>query len=125
MGELLFQDSEGNPFYMFQSSEGKIIADTGNSTLFLHGVENAGVDHLFVTTAETEDNYQGIYLFRLAMNAYNPELFDQLASELQDADFDTMICDVPSEQDQEVFNRYIEPAFDYDERELEGLLDES
>lgn len=105
---LVNQTPEGEPFVGFNTQLGEIYATRGNSTLFLHGFENAGADHLFVATGEDEDNYQGIFLWRVMMNEINPEFFEQLASELQENDWDTLICDEVAEGDQACFDRWVE-----------------
>ena len=108
MGELLNFSPNGEPFLRFNSQLGQINATRGNSTLFLHDFENAGADHLFVTTSEDEDNYQGAFLWRVLMNHSDPEFFDRLSSELQENDWDTLICDQVAEGDQRVFDKFVE-----------------
>jgi len=108
VSELVQFTPEGEPFVGFSTQLGEIYATKGNSTLFLHDFENAGADHLFVATGEDEDNYKGVFLWRVMMNSINPEFFEQLSSELQDQEWDTLICDQVSEQDQATFDRWIE-----------------
>lgn len=108
MSELVQFTPEGEPFVGFSTQLGEIYATKGNSTLFLHGFEDAGADHLFVATGEDEDNYKGVFLWRVMMNSINPEFFEQLASELQDNDWDTLICDQVSENDQATFNKFVD-----------------
>lgn len=108
MSELINEGPDGEPYMAFNTQMGQIYATRGNSTLFLHGFEDAGADHLFVQTDEDEDNYRGIFLWRVVMNSMDPELFTQMASELQDYEWDTLICDQVSEQDQENFDRFID-----------------
>lgn len=108
MGELINHTPEGEPFVGFSTQLGDIYATRGNSTLFLHGFEDAGADHLFIATGEDEDNYQGVFMWRALMNEINPEYFEQLASELQDHEWDTLICDQVSEGDQAVFDRFVD-----------------
>ena len=110
MGELLQDDGFGNHYFAFRSQVGDIVAHTGNSTLFLHDYENAGADHLFIQTGETEDNFTGVFLWRVICNDMenNPNFFNELVVEMQEAEWDTLITDTPSEGDQANFDRYVD-----------------
>lgn len=111
MSEFISHYPNGEPFVHFNTQMGQIQANRGNSTLFLHNFENAGADHLFIQLEETEDNYQGIFMWRVVMNGMNEDLFPQLASDLQENEWDVLICDKPSEEDQAVFDRFMDSQF--------------
>lgn len=109
MGEIIQFSPDGEPFYGFTTQLGDMHATRFNSTLFLHDFEHAGVDHLFIALSEDEDNFHGVFLWRAMMNKIiDPEFFPQLASELQGQEWDTLICDTPSEPDQANFDRWVD-----------------
>lgn len=126
MSEIIQFSPDGEPYVGFSTQLGDIYATRGNSTLFLHDFENAGVDHLFIATGEDEENYQGVFMWRVMMNSINPEYFEQLSSELQGQEWDTLICDTPSEQDQATFDKYVDSkSIKVTNKKIKRWLDET
>lgn len=105
MSEYVFHDEFG-PFFSFQSNMGIVVGRLATAGLFTFEQEHAGVDHLFVQLSEDGDSMTGPYLFRVAFDK-DPPMFQAIVDEVRDAGFTEVHADVPSEQDQAVFDHFI------------------
>lgn len=109
MSEYVRHDEEG-PYFCFQAEIGPVVGRLATAGMFTHNFENRGVDHIFVQLGETEDSMTGPYLFRVAFDK-DPEMFDRILAELRETGFSEVIADTPTDQDQEIFDRFIDQVF--------------
>jgi len=99
----LHRNPEGEPYFPFNSQVGHHDACPNNTAIYLHPFENKGVDHIFVAIGETEETYEGIFLWRIVVG----EMFDDLVEEMQE-DFQVVIADEVGPQDQKAFDGYVD-----------------
>jgi len=109
VSEFINHDEQG-PYFAFQAEVGLVVGRLTTAGMFTHDFENRGVDHIFVQTGEDEDSMTGPYLFRVAFDQ-DPDTFDRILAELREAGFSEVIADTPSDQDQAIFNRFIDQVF--------------
>ena len=109
MSEYVFEDDYG-PYFSFQSEMGRVVGRLATAGLFTFDFEHAGVDHLFVQLSEDGDSMTGPYLFRVAFDK-DPPMFQAIVEEVRDAGFTEVHQDIPCEQDQAVFDKFVELNF--------------
>ena len=107
MSEFVQSDLSGNPFFKYSCSLGEVIATPDNSTIYTHGFEYAGVDHLYTTLRERMESTSGSFLFRIAFEE-QANAYDRLLHELRDADYPECYSETPDEHDLRVFGNFID-----------------
>jgi hypothetical protein len=98
---------DDDPHLDYDCHIGHIRADASNTTVFLHGYEYRGVDHIFTATGETELSVVGVWLWRITSNEVELEFFDEVADEMEQTGFDTRRSYVPDEGDLMMFNKQV------------------
>jgi len=107
VSEFVQSDLSGNPFFRYACSLGEVIATPDNSTLYSHGFEYAGVDHLYTTLREQMESTSGSFLFRIAFEE-QADAYDRLVNELRASEYPEIYSDTPDEHDLRVFNNFID-----------------
>lgn len=84
-------------------TEGGVYEGTPeNTVIYAFSELYAGVDHIFVQTSETEEQVLGVYIFRIANDAFLNK-FDDLTSTMVTDGFPILCQETPPECDQRQF----------------------
>jgi len=86
---------------------GLLLGTPLNSTIYMHPYEYRGADHIFVQSGETEDQILGAFVFRIAGDAVMDN-FDDLVTQLVEAEFDLLVGDEVSDCDMDQFNKTVD-----------------
>jgi len=108
MSEYLNFDADGYPSFIVPSENGRIEGTPANTTVYLHGFEFKGVDHIFVETGEDEEQVVGAFIWRIVSKNLSEGMFDDLVRELIDNNFDFRTAEEPTEGDLRQFELYID-----------------
>ena len=109
MSEYLNFDSDGYPSFVIPNGAEKIEGNPANTTVYLHGAEYKGVDHIFVETDENElGQAMGPFIWRIISNNFMNGMFDDLVLELAETGFDIITADKPAESDFREWEAYVD-----------------
>lgn len=109
MSEYLNFDADGYPSFVVPMGDEKVEGTPENTTVYLHGAEYKGVDHIFVRTEyDDEGRSVGPFLWRIISRKFSDEgMFDAVVEELIANDFEVEVKEVPHPSDLAMFEDYI------------------
>lgn len=109
MSEYLNFDDRGRASFTYpMSPEQKVHGNPYNTTVFLHGFEWRGADHIFTELREEGDQAVGAFLWRIVSGSFMEGGFDTFTEELSEAEFDVAYSEEPTEQDRALFEKYVD-----------------
>lgn len=107
MSEFLNFDESGYPSFIIPINGERIEGTPANTTVYLHGFEYKGVDHIFVQTDENEEGQgMGPFLWRIISKKFSEGMFDDFVLELAEAGYDVVTNDEPHPSDLREWEAY-------------------
>lgn len=122
MSEFLNFDERGYPSFIVPNGAERIEGCPANTTIYLHGPEFKGVDHIFVQSDEDEQGRPvGPFLWRIVSKKFMDGMFDDFVLELTETGFDVVTADVPAESDLREWEKYVDGVVDLNKITNKGI----
>jgi len=106
----LNHNPEGEPFFVYNSSEGEVYGTPDNTAIYSFDWMYRGVDHIYTAQRDCGDYTSGSYLFRIA-TLDRETMYDDLVLEMVEAGYEEHYEEVPDDNDMKVFNLHFEAHY--------------